>query len=118
MEPPIHYLVADTSGHSAIIEFVGGEIIVIRNDEPWQVSTNFIIHNSGAPNYTGCWRYDTAYDYLKNVDGKVVNEAAMNLLQQVSQSNTIWSMVYEMNSGGMHVAVGRKYDDTEKFSLE
>ena len=40
---PLHYLIADAAGNSAVIEFVSGEMIVIRNEEPWQVSTNFII---------------------------------------------------------------------------
>ena len=42
-EPPLHYLLADSSGHSAVIEFVEGEMIVRRNSDPWQVSTNFIL---------------------------------------------------------------------------
>lgn len=91
--PPIHYLIADSSGQSATIEFVSGKMIVMRNSESWQVSTNFIIHGSGAPQNVSCWRYNRAYSILEEKQGKLTSQEAMNLLQSVAQSNTIWSMV-------------------------
>lgn len=118
LDPPIHYLIADVSGHSAIVEFVGGEMIVHRNEDPWQVSTNFIIHGSGAPENATCWRYNRAYERLEDSEGRLDKEAAMNLLQSVSQFNTIWSMVYDFRTGEVHATVGRDYDDVKKFSLE
>ena len=118
LDPPIHYLIADVSGRSAIVEFVGGEMIVHRNEEPWQVSTNFIIHGSGAPGNAACWRYNRVYDRLEDTAGRLNEEAAMNLLQSVSQSHTIWSMVYDMRTGEVYTAVGGDYDDVEKFHLE
>jgi penicillin V acylase-like amidase (Ntn superfamily) len=36
-----HLLLADRSGHSALLEWVDGEMKVIRNQQPWLVSTNF-----------------------------------------------------------------------------
>lgn len=116
--PPIHYLIADSSGQSAIVEFVSGKMIVMKNTESWQVSTNFIIHGSGAPEDVNCWRYNRAYDTLKNARGKMTNTSAMNLLQSVSQTSTIWSMVYQMNSGKFDVAVGRKFNEIKSFNLK
>ncbi len=115
--PPIHYLIADSSGHSAIIEFVSGKMIVMGNTESWQVSTNFIIHNSGAPENVSCWRYKKAYNSLQEAAGKFTSQEAMNLLQKVAQSNTIWSMVYELNSNKLNVVVGRKYNYLKSFDL-
>jgi len=37
--PPIHYLLSDREGNSAIIEFVDGEMIVYRNNMEWQIIT-------------------------------------------------------------------------------
>jgi len=115
--PPIHYLIADSSGHSAIIEFVNGKMIVMRNNEPWQVSTNFIIHGSGAPENVSCWRYSTTYNKLNAVQGKLKSAGAMDLLKKVSQNSTIWSMVYKMNSKELIVAVGKNFNDVKKFKL-
>ena len=116
--PPIHYLIADLAGHSAIIEFVNDGMIVMRNSEPWQVSTNFIIHDSGAPENISCWRYNKVYNKLKESTGKVNKKEAMNLLQSVAQSNTIWSMVYQVNDGKVTVVVGRNYDNIKSFELK
>jgi len=116
--PPIHYLIADRSGKSAIIEFVDGKMIVMKNVDPWQVSTNFIIHGSGAPENVSCWRYNRAFSTLKNAKGKLSSASAMNLLQNVSQQNTIWSMVYQMNAGKLNVVVGRKFDKIKSFELK
>jgi len=116
--PPIHYLIADSSGHSAIIEFVGGKMIVMSNSQPWQVSTNFIIHGSGAPENANCWRYNRAYNTLKENKGKLATQEAMNLLQSVSQSSTIWSMVYQLNSGRLNAVVGRNFANFISFELK
>jgi len=116
--PPIHYLIADLSGHSAIIEFVNGKMIVMQNTQPWQVSTNFVIHNSGAPENVSCWRYNKAYGKLKEANGKLNKNEAMSLLQSVAQSNTIWSMVYRMNDGKIDVTVGSNYNNIHSFELK
>ncbi len=116
--PPIHYLIADSNGNSAIIELVGGKMIVMRNTEPWQVSANFIIYGSDAPANVSCWRYNKAYSNLKEADGKLSSVSAMNLLESVSQSSTLWSMVYQMKSGKIEVAVGKEFDDIETFQLQ
>jgi len=116
--PPIHYLIADSSGHSAVIEFVNNKMIVMRNSEPWQVSTNFIIHGSGAPLNVSCWRYNRAYNTLKENKGKLTIQEAMNLLQSVSHSSTIWSLVYQMNTAKLNTVVGRNFANIISFELK
>jgi hypothetical protein len=116
-DPPVHYLIADAGGHSAVIEYVNGTMSVIRNSEPWHVSTNFIITGSGAPTTSPCWRYNTAYSELKASNGVITGEGAMTLLSKVSQTTTIWSIVYGLNSGTARVAMGRKYGEVLEFSF-
>ena len=41
-----HLLLADRSGHSTLLEWVDGEMKVIRNQQPWQVSTNFRVYGA------------------------------------------------------------------------
>lgn len=116
-DPPIHYLLADRSGDSAIIEFVGGEMKVLREDEPWQVITNFIIYGSGAPEVVSCFRYRSAYDGLCEANGSVFLEEAMDLLEGSSQSSTIWSIAYNLDTGEICIAMGRKYGNALTFKL-
>ena len=116
-DPPIHYLIADSSGHSTIIEFVDGNMIVMRNIEPWQVTTNFIISNSNAPENVSCWRYNTAYQTLKDNNGELSQNTAMNLLHQVSLPGTRWSAVYDAKTMEVTVVMGRKYEEAHKFTI-
>jgi len=114
-DPHIHYLVADRSGASAIVEFVGGEMKVIRGGEPWQVMTNFIVTGSMAPAGAPCERYRSAYGELSSAEGRVSMEEAMELLEGSSQSSTIWSTVYNMETGEVHIVMGGNYGQVHEF---
>jgi hypothetical protein len=120
--PPIHYLIADASRHSVVIEYVNGEMRVIRNKEPWQVSTNFIISDERPEGANpSCWRYNKAYETLEHAEGSISTEEAMAILKGTSQPGdyyTMWSVVYDMTSGNIQVAMGRKYDEVREFKLE
>ncbi len=41
--PPIHYLIADATGQAALVEYVQGEMVVLPNEEPWHLATNFFV---------------------------------------------------------------------------
>jgi len=114
--PPIHYLISDQSGSSAIVEFVDDKMIVIRNNEAWQVSTNFIIYGSGAQENSACWRYNSAYNMLRNADGNVSAAQAMNILQNVS-SSTKWSVVYNLMTGDVVTVTEMNYNRQIKFNI-
>lgn len=114
-DPPIHYLVADRSGASAIVEFVGGEMRVIRGGEPWQVITNFVVTGSNAPTQAPCDRYRAAYDGLDSAEGRVSMAEAMELLERSSQTSTIWSTVYNLETGEVDIVVGHNYDRVHRF---
>jgi predicted choloylglycine hydrolase len=116
-EVPIHFLIGDRNGTSAVVEFVGGEMKVMYNNEPFQVCTNFIIFGSNAPQMTSCWRYNTAYAYLKKVGGSTDETQAMNVLSSVSQSITMWSAVYSMSSFDMKISAGREYDKVYEIKV-
>jgi hypothetical protein len=116
--PPLHYLVADASGDSAVVEFVGGELKVLRSKDPWQVSTNFVISGKdpdGAKSL--CWRYRKAYEALERAAGSISRWEAMDLLEKVSQDLTIWSVVYDMTGGDISAVMGRDFDRVHEFEL-
>ena len=117
--PPLHYFITDRSGKSAVVEFVDRKISVLRNTHPWQVATNFIITGLSPENIrTSCWRYKKVWDTLENQANRLSFLNALALLKDVSQQNTIWSVVYETSSLKFLVVMGRKYDQIHEFSLK
>ena len=115
--PPIHYLIADISGHSAIVEFINGEMEIIENSYPWQVTTNFIITGLLDPYNYGCWRYQSAKTTLSDKSGVLSEGEVMDLLQAVSVSSTRWSSVFDLKKGQMQIALGRDYENWHLFTI-
>ena len=116
-DPPVHYLIADSSGQSAIIEFVNGRMEVFENEQPWQVTTNFIINGLSDHTNAPCWRYKTAYEKLEEAKGNLSLQEVSNLLQDVSVPATRWSNIFNMKAGTITTALGRNYDTLYNFSV-
>jgi hypothetical protein len=115
--PPLHYLIADASGRAALVEFYEGEMLVIPNGTPWHLATNFLRAAAGASAEGRCWRYDRIARRLKEADGRLTPQEAMDLLAEASQPITQWSVVYDVDGGAIHVALGREYEDVHTFHL-
>ena len=114
---PIHYLLADRSGKSALVEFYRGKMVVSYNDGPWQHATNFLRASvTGSPEGQ-CWRYDRIGKNLGETRGKLTPGNAMDLLASVAQDNTQWSVIYDYGTGGIQVALDRVYDQVYSFQL-
>ena len=117
--PAVHYLVADPSGNSAVVEFLDDKMSIVRNTEPWQVATNFILSGKTPEQaLSSCWRYKTAYETLNQQKGLLSQDGAMTLLDNISQANTRWSVTYGMVSGDIQVAMQRDYEHMLQFKLE
>jgi hypothetical protein len=120
--PAIHYFLADASGNSAVVEFIGGKAQVFRSPQTWQISTNFLfaetpLEKAGAE----CQRYDTVNTALSQSEGELDAEGAMDLLQRVSQAGTtgtIWSVVYNLSSGQVQVVMDQDYKHVYPFDLK
>jgi len=116
--PALHYLVADQTGRSVLIEFWEGEMVVIENNKDWQAATNFL-QSVYAEDLDGvCNRYDSITDQMEAADGRLSAERAVALLAAVSQSNTQWSVVYSQGDGAVRVVMGRNYDQVHIEWLE
>ena len=120
---PFHYLLADKSGNSAVVEYVAGEMRVLRNEQPWQAATNFIISETSAEEISGnCERYNHLSKILGDSGGELDTDGAMSLLKDVSKNKanvkTTWSVAYGMSTGEIQVAVGCQYDKIHTFRLD
>lgn len=117
--PHLHYLIGDAEGDSAVVEFMSGEMRVVRSEEPWQVVTNFPVSSRPLQGTESpCWRYDRAYGALEIEKGTVSGADAMRILDRSSQRTTMWSVVYDQRGGSIRVAVGRRYDAEVELSLD
>jgi hypothetical protein len=117
-ETPIHYLISDASGSSAVVEFIDGEMHVIGNDQPWQVATNFLlaeVEPKGAS--SPCGRYNAAYEVLAAATGNVSQFEAMAILEEVSAPHTIWSAVYDLTGGHVEIVMDRDYAQVLTYHL-
>jgi hypothetical protein len=115
--PPLHYLVADPSGRSVLVEFYQGEMAIMSNETPWHVATNFLRASVGESAAGQCWRYDRLSQQLTDAQGRMTTQGAMQLLSDVSQEGTQWSIVYRMSTGDVNVTMGRQYDTPHIFHL-
>jgi hypothetical protein len=116
--PPLHYLIADRSGQSALVEFYQGKIQVIPTDKPWHLATNFLVSSVGDHTAGQCPRYDKIDRRLSTSTGRLDSAEAMQLLQTVSQPNTQWSIVYGLSTGEIVVTLGREYSDAHTFQID
>ena len=112
-----HFLIADPSGDSAIVEFFDNQMIVIRSPEPWLVMTNFNIGSLSENEEPVCERYIRTEDTLKGVQGQVSPQEAMDILEQASIPETLWSIVFNLSDISMDIALYRQYDEILQVSL-
>ena len=115
--PHIHYLIADASGRSVLVEFYRGEMVTRPGETAWRVATNFLRASVGESTEGVCWRYDLLGRRLAETEGRMGAQDGMELLADVSQDITQWSIVYEISSRDIGVAMERKYDDVDVFHL-
>ncbi|MGD8403547.1 MAG: linear amide C-N hydrolase [Anaerolineales bacterium] len=116
--PPLHYLIADASGKSVLVEYYNGKMHVLANEEPWHVATNFLRSSVDDPDNGSYWRYNKITAQLTETNGQIDTQAAMQLLSGVAQNNTQWSVVYQMNDGKINVVMSQQYQDVYQFQLD
>jgi hypothetical protein len=115
--PSLHYLIASPSGRSVLVEFYQGEMVVIPNEMPWHLATNFLRASAGGSAEGQCWRYDRISQRLTEAESQMTMQDAIDLLAEVSQEETQWSIVYGMSTGYLNVTMGRQYDNVHTFHL-
>ncbi|MDG4757928.1 linear amide C-N hydrolase [Micromonospora sp. WMMD710] len=97
--PPLHYLVADATGASAVIEFVDGAMRVERGTGRWQALTNVPVAGVPEQRRREDRRYGQIAAALTDAGAVVDAEAAHRILTTVRQGHTRWSVTYGLRSG-------------------
>ena len=115
--PALHYLIADPSGEALLVEFYKGEMVVLPNEDAWHLATNHLRSEANETGSYTCQRYDRIQERLAETAGGLGSGEAMELLSEVAQQNTQWSVVYGMDKGTVYVAMGKEYDVVHSFEL-
>lgn len=117
--PPLHYLIADRSGNSILAEFYKGKLNLIRNSKPWHLATNFHVTPVQEQPTGYCVRYDRVQKAMIDSGGKLSNQMGLDLLRNVTQSTTQWSVLYGISKKEIQIIMGSGRDsNTLSFHLE
>lgn len=125
-----HYLLTDAGGDAAVIEYVGGEMRVIRGDN--LRVTNFFLAPDGKEHTSrydpeGMERYGDMTAALERNGGALDFEQVFQLLSRVHLNyrhnnnlydvTTLWSCLYNNDKLTMSMAARMDYDDIYTFSV-
>ena len=106
-----HFLVSDATGKSVILEYHDNEWKKSYPNRKWQVMTNKMIYNVPETQLQEkCWRYNTISTLLDKSNGNVSWNEGMQILKDVSQEGTTWSVIYLPNSDEIYFSVYQTWD--------
>lgn len=115
---PFHFMIADEKGHSAIVEFVDGQMVVLRNQCNYQVVTNFTVYNNPDHEGFGKDRYERIEARLKESDGKISEEDALELLKKNAiPGDAQWSAVYNLTKRSIQVIFSSQNDKVYEYRI-
>lgn len=100
-----HYLIADASGKSVIVEYYDGALQAVTSKENYQIASNFIAYNDVniGEGFTEFERYDTVKAAIEQNNGKLTKAQAVSLLAEVGVTSQAtdklqWSVVYNLST--------------------
>lgn len=111
----VHYLIADRTGQSAIVEFLGNDVKVVRSENDYQVMTNSY---HCLNNHLACWRYQTAARMIEERYGEIDDDYVKRILQSVRQVSTQWSVIYKSESGRILISLADKPTEFYEFTFD
>ena len=124
-EIPCHFLLADCSGKSVIIEYYDGGLQVVEPVQECQVATNFIAYHdlNIGEGYSEFDRYDMAMNTILKSNCNLSEQEAMELLAEVGvmdgeTDKLQWSVVYNLSERSGQIFAHRKMENAVKFELK
>ena len=120
-----HYLIADASGHSVIVEYVNQELCVVESETEYQIASNFIAYkglNIGE-GFTEFERYDRVQNAIEENNGILEVSGAIQLLADVGVfdgdiDKLQWSVLYNLTTGKGGIFANRKTNNIIEFNLD
>jgi predicted choloylglycine hydrolase len=111
----IHWLIADTTGRSVVVEWdLNHKMVVFDKKGLWELMTNTALQE-GEPNVVKlCWRYRKAKPQL---EAGVSDTAGMLSVMKGIRNSTLWTSVMDLNGRTIEVHYYKEFDRKYEFSL-
>jgi len=119
-----HFLIADVSGRSVIVEYYDGAMQVVETEKDYQIASNFIAYNGVniGEGYTEFERYDDVESAILAGGGVLSEDQSVDLLAEIGimdgdTDKLQWSVVYNLTTGKGRIFAHRNTDDVMDFQL-
>ncbi|AKN33850.1 choloylglycine hydrolase [Clostridium carboxidivorans P7] len=121
-----HYLIADATGKSVIVEYWDGGLQVVKADKSYQIASNFIAYNrlNIGEGYSEFDRYNAAKNVIEENNGKLTRDQTIDLLAQIGvhgsngEDKLQWSVVYNLTDLKGYNFVHRNKKNVKEFSIK
>jgi hypothetical protein len=113
-----HFMVADATGKSAVVEFIDGKVAVTHSKVNWQVCTNHQIYGTSEEDCDKtCDRYRHASGELTKLSANAGMEDVTRIMRSISKKDwTMWSSAYDLSGRRLRFAYrgyfDKPYDDS------
>jgi len=119
--PPLvqaRFPVADRTGVSMVVEYGQGRVQFVRSGTWFQIATNFVMSNVKAGNFP-CWRYRAADKIMSGANDLSVDliRDVLEKTHQEENSLTVYSNVYDLKQGTIHVYNLRDFKNVVVLNL-
>ncbi len=124
-----HFFITDSTGSSAVIEYINNEMVVSKNQNPWQVVTNNIVYKTSEKRLSKeCGRYSFMSQFLSSNHRAISGVGSMQLLRSVTvdkvysplfgiTSSTQWSVIYNISERCIDVVSRRDFRNQYHYEL-
>lgn len=113
-----HFQIADAGGDSVIIEYVKGEMKIIRSEKPYQICSNFLIYDNPEMEGFGRDRYIAYRDYLDAYGGIVDEDTAFRLLHENHiPGDENYSVIFNLTNKTAAVQFAPEFAVTHRYQL-
>lgn len=118
-----HFLIADATGRSVLVEYYDGGLQVVTSDTEYQIASNFVAYHGYniGEGYTEFERYDAVEEVLQN-DSAVTMEECEKLLNTIGvydgeTDKLQWSVVYNLTDKTGRIWPHRDSDKAWDFTV-
>lgn len=120
-----HYLIADASGKSVIVEYWDGALQTVETEAPYQIASNFIAYQGLhiGEGYSEFERYDAVEQAIEANHGVLSMEQAVTILKNVGVREGVedklqWSVVYNLSTREGTIFAHRNTANQISFALD
>lgn len=124
-EVDCHFLIADATGKSVLVEYWDDEIKIIETDESYQVASNFIAYDglNIGEGFDEFERYDAVVNEIEANKGILTQQQAIALLARIGVTledgtdKLQWTVIYNLDHLDGSIFTARNYENSFDFSI-